>query len=229
MSTTVTLTRVIADRGPRPLTRGWFHLIAALVSLVTGTALATVAWLTLTWWQALGVSVYALGVVGLFGVSAAYHLGRWRSSRTVAWWRRADHATIAVFIAATYTPLCLLTLPPRAAAWVLGASWVGAVLGLILNLVWITHPRWLAVTVYLLLGWLIVPLAPALWSGAGPTVVWLLLVGGVLYSLGAVVYGFRWPGRRARVFGYHEHFHVATILAAAVHQIALWMVVIEAG
>ncbi|RNE49837.1 PAQR family membrane homeostasis protein TrhA [Corynebacterium alimapuense] len=221
------LTRWVLDRGQRPATRGWFHLFAALLSVVTGSVLSTVAWMSLPWWQALGVTVYAVGVVLLFGVSAAYHLGPWRSFRTVQWWRRADHATIALFIAATYTPLCLIILEPTQAAWMLSIAWGGALLGVVLNLVWIGHPRWLAVLVYLVLGWLIVPLIPQLWSGAGPAVVWLLLAGGVIYSLGALVYGFRWPGRQARLLGYHEHFHAATIVAATIHQVAVWMVVVQ--
>lgn len=226
VSDTITLTREVFNRGPRPVTRGWFHFFAALASVIGGSVLSTFVWMTLPWGQALGVTVYAVGVVVLFGVSAAYHLGHWRSARTVAWWRRADHATIAFFIAATYTPLCLIALPPTQAAWMLGVAWAGAVLGMALNLVWITHPRWLDVVVYLALGWLIVPLIPQLWATVGPAVVWLLFAGGVIYSLGALVYGFRWPGREARVFGYHEHFHTATIVAAAVHQVAVWMVVV---
>ncbi|MDO5670568.1 MAG: hemolysin III family protein [Corynebacterium sp.] len=223
---TTTITREVLDRGPRPLTRGWFHFFAALASVVSGSVLSTVAWMTLAWGNALGVSVYALGVVVLFGVSAAYHLGHWRSAATVACWRRADHATIAFFIAATYTPLCLIALPAPQALLMLSVVWAGAALGMALNLVWITHPRWLDVAVYLALGWLIVPLIPALWASQGPAVVWLLFTGGVIYSLGALVYGFRWPGRQARIFGYHEHFHTATIIAAAVHQVAVWMVVL---
>lgn len=222
----VELTRRVLDRGPRPVTRGWFHFFAAVLSIVGGSVLSTVAWMTLPWWQALGVTVYAVGVVLLFGVSAAYHLGPWRHRRTVQWWRRADHATIAVFIAATYTPLCLIILSPTQATWMLSAAWTGALIGVVLNLVWMRHPRWLGVAVYLVLGWLIVPLIPELWNSAGPAVVWLLFAGGLIYSAGALMYGFRWPGRDARVIGYHEHFHTATIVAAAVHQVAVWMVVV---
>ncbi|ATV80118.1 Hemolysin III-like protein [Corynebacterium pseudotuberculosis] len=177
---------VVVDRGQRPQTRGWFHAVASLFALVSGAILATFAWLMLAWWQALGVTIYVLGTIALFGVSASYHLGRWRSINTVNRWRRADHATIAVFIAATYTPLCLVALPPSTAAWVLIVAWTGAVLGVVLALVWVDHPRWLAVSVYLVLGWLVIPVIPNLWANAGPAIVWLLAAGGVVYS----------PGRR---------------------------------
>ena len=219
----------VADRGPRPLIRGWAHLVAALLSVVASTVLITYSWMTLSWGPALGVTVYGVGIVSLFGVSALYHRGPWTTARAVQWWRRADHATIAVFIAATYTPLCLIALSPSQAAWMLGIAWSGAVLGVVLNLVWIAHPRWLDVVVYLSLGWLVLPLIPTLWATAGPTVVWLLFAGGIVYSLGALVYGFKWPGRNARWYGYHEHFHTATIAAAAVHIVAVWMVVVSAG
>lgn len=215
----------IYDRGPRPSGRGWVHFGAAIASLIAGTVLTTMSWMLLSWWQALGVTIYALGVIALFGVSAAYHLGPWRTARTVRWWRRADHSTIAVFIAATYTPLCLITLSPLSAAIVLSIAWAGAFAAVILSMVWIEHPRWLDVVVYLGLGWLIVPMLPQLWHNAGPAVVWLLFAGGVVYSVGAIVYGVQWPGRKARYLGFHEHFHAATVVAAILHMVAMWMVV----
>ncbi|MBP3088830.1 hemolysin III family protein [Corynebacterium sp. sy017] len=219
-------TRYVWNRGPRPSGRGKVHFIGAVLSLVSGTVLSTYAWMTLPWWQAMGVCVYAVGLCALFGVSAAYHLGPWRHKKTVQWWRRADHAMIAVFIAATYTPLSLIILSRQQTIWLLGTVWVGAVLGVVLNLVWINHPRWLDVVVYLVLGWLIVPLMSQLWVNAGAAVVWLILAGGIVYSLGAVMYGFRWPGRQARHYGFHEHFHTATVVAAILHLIAMWFVVV---
>lgn len=215
----------VADRGERPLTRGWGHLFAAIASVIASTVLITFAWMSISWDQALAVTGYGVGVVGLFGVSALYHRWPWPTARAVRWCRRADHATIAVFIAATYTPLCAIVLEPVQAAWMLGIAWVGAIMGVILNLVWIDHPRWLDVVVYLTLGWLVLPLIPTLWTEAGPAVVWLLFAGGVIYSVGALAYGFKWPGRNARWYGYHEHFHTATIAAAVVHMVAVWMVV----
>ena len=223
----VPLTRHVLDRGPRSALRGWSHVSAAFLAAISGSVLSTYAWMTLPRAQALGVMIYAVGAFVLFAVSALYHRGPWRSMRTVRWWRRADHATIAVFIAGTYTPLCLIILEPVTAAWILTSAWTGALLSVVLNIVWITHPRWLAVLVYLVLGWLVVPLIPQLWAGAGPGVMWLLLIGGVIYSLGALIYGFRWPGREARIFGYHEHFHAAVIIAATCHLVAVWIVVVK--
>lgn len=221
----ITRTYVMADRGQRPAGRGWFHFGAAIAALVASTVLATFAWMRLPWGAALGVTVYAVGLIGLFGVSAAYHLVPWGKVSTVAWWRRADHSTIAVFIAATYTPLLCIAVDN--AWWLLVIAWIGAIAAVVLNLVWISHPRWLDVVVYLGLGWLVVPLIPQLWREAGPAVVWLLFAGGIIYSLGALIYGFKWPGRNAQWFGYHEHFHTATVAAAIVHLVAVWMVVVS--
>ncbi|WP_081764612.1 PAQR family membrane homeostasis protein TrhA [Corynebacterium jeddahense] len=219
----------MADRGERPVIRGWFHLGAALLSALAAAVLITFAWMTLSWFQALGVTIYGAGVSLLFGVSAMYHRWPWRTADAVQWWRRADHATISVFIAATYTPLCLIIFEPRTATVMLAVAWAGGIGGAVLNLVWINHPRWLDVVVYVGLGWIIVPLLPTLWREAGAAVVWLLFAGGVVYTLGALVYGFKWPGRTARYYGYHEHFHTATIVAAVLHLVAIWMVVVQAG
>ncbi|QGU01314.1 hemeolysin-III related [Corynebacterium kalinowskii] len=213
------------NRGSRPILRGWLHFVSAIIAVLAGTILSTVAWMTLTWQQAVAVTIYVLGIVTLFGVSASYHLGPWRSATTVQWWRRADHATIAVFIAATYTPLCAILFDAKTATTMLLIAWSGAIAGVILNLVWINHPRWLDVVVYLLIGWLIVPLVPQVWRAGGSTVVWLLFAGGIVYTLGAIVYGFKWPGRSAKIMGFHEHFHTATVIAAALHFIAVCLVV----
>ena len=222
-------TVLVADRGSRPLLRGWSHAVMAVLSLISSTVLVTYAWLSIPWWQALGVTIYGLGFISLFVVSGLYHRWPFRSAAEVQWWRRADHSVIAVFIASTYTPLSLIALDTGTSWWMLLSVWIGATLGVILNMVWINHPRWLDVVVYLTLGWLVVPLMPALWDSVGPTVVGLLFTGGVTYSLGALVYGFKWPGRSARIYGYHEHFHSAVILAAVVHLVAVWLVVVAAA
>lgn len=223
------ITQWVADRGKRPKVRGWVHVVAAILSVVSGAVLTTFAWMTLPWLYALGVTIYAAGLVVLFGVSALYHRGPWLKESTIRAWRRADHATISVFIASTYTPLCLIALSPTQAAWILGIAWLGAIAGVVLSMVWIEHPRWLDLVVYLTLGWLIVPLIPALWQSAGPAVVILLAVGGVVYSVGAVFYATSWPGRNANYYGYHEYFHTATVIAAIVHLVAVWMVVVQVG
>ncbi|GAB3087076.1 PAQR family membrane homeostasis protein TrhA [Corynebacterium aquatimens] len=221
--------RWIADRGERPGLRGWFHLGAAQAAIIASTVLITYSWMTLLWYQALGATIYGVGLVALFGVSGVYHRWPWRTAAGVEAWRRADHSMIGVFIAATYTPLCLVVLSPRSAAIMLGVAWVGAIANLVLNLVWVSRPRWLAPVIYVALGWIILPLIPRLWGTVNHAVVWLLFAGGALYTLGALLYGLKWPGRNAKLYGYHEHFHTLTIIAAVLHLIAVWFLVVEAG
>lgn len=219
----------MADRGPRPVTRGWAHLIAAFVAAISSAVLITYAWMRLTAAEAISVNVYCAGLILLFTVSGLYHRWPWKTPEAVQWWRRADHSTIAVFIAATYTPMCVIVLRPPHSVWLLVAAWAGALIAVALNMVWISHPRWLDVAVYLALGWLVVPAIPVLWTDTNPAVIWLLFFGGVAYSVGAVIYGFKWPGRNARIYGYHEHFHTLTIVAAVLHLAAVWMIVVAAS
>ncbi|MDO4761060.1 MAG: hemolysin III family protein [Corynebacterium sp.] len=208
------------DRGPRPKARGLYHLIAAYLATIAGTVLITFTWIHQDWQSGLAVTVYAVGVVALFGISAAYHRGPWLSQKAVKAWRAADHATIALFIAATYTPIAVITLRGH---WILIAIWVAAILSV--GLTFFPHPRVLDVVTYLVLGWAVVPLIPAIVDHSGQAVVWLLAAGGIVYSLGAIFYALRWPGRNARLAGYHEHFHAATVIAAVVHMVAIWMLV----
>lgn len=227
--TTIERTYTVADRGPRPATRGWAHLVSAFFAAIASSVLITFSWMTLSWPYALSVSVYCAGLILLFAVSGLYHRGWWKSPETVQWWRRADHSTIAVFIAATYTPMCAILLEPPYSTWLLVVAWAGAIFGVILNMVWISHPRWLDVVVYIVLGWLVVPVIPVLHTQTDPAVIWLLFLGGVAYTVGAVIYGLKWPGRNAEIYGYHEHFHSLTIVAAILHHIAVWMIVVGAG
>lgn len=214
------------DRGPRPLLRGVLHERSTWGFLGSGIALIVVAAVDhgaslITWMSAL----YVLCLIGSMGVSALYHLGPWRSESAVMMWRRADHAMIAVFIAGTYGPVSVMALPPERAGLLLALCWAGALFAVLLNVVWVNHPRWLGVSVYLLLGWLVIWEIPNLWTGLGPAVTILLGVGGFIYTFGALVYALKWPNPSKRFFGFHEVFHAATIIAATLHHIAIWLAV----
>jgi hemolysin III len=173
-------------------------------------------------------AIYALSVSGLFGASALYHRITWRPS-TRRWMRRLDHSMIFVLIAGTYTPFGLLVVHGTLAEVVLGIVWGGALAGVILKLVWVDAPKWLMAGVYLGLGWVGVATVPQLLSRAGIGAVALMFVGGVLYSIGAVIYALRRPDPRPSVFGYHEIFHLLVIAAAAVHYAAIAGYALPAG
>lgn len=217
---TRTITRV--DRGQRPAARGVFHMIAAVLAVIAGAVLITFTWMQHSWPAAVAVTVYSVGVVALFGTSAAYHRGPWQTQRAVDAWGNADHAMIALFIAATYTPIAVMTL---STPWLLIGIWIAAIASIGLNFV--AHPRVLDVMTFLVLGWAVVPMIPSILEVAGATVVWLLAAGGVVYSVGALFYATKWPGRNASVIGYHEYFHAATIIAAILHMIGIWILVVD--
>jgi len=206
----------------KPRLRGWLHFWSFVVSLVTGATLIVLAAATVSAEAAVATSVYGATVLGLFGVSALYHRHHWVSSRARAWMKRLDHSMIFVFIAGTYTPFAVLAMPGTTGTVVLAVVWGGAVAGVSLKLAWPHAPRWLGVPIYVALGWVAVFVLPDLVHHAGVAALVLLLVGGALYTAGAVFYATRWPDPWPHVFGYHEFFHAATVLAAVCHYIAVW-------
>ncbi len=213
------------DLACTPRARGWIHLVFAVAAVFAGVALIQGAWLASSpqaWWAA---SVYALGVVAMFGISATYHRVQWGSALAEKWMMRLDHSVIFVFIAACYTPLAVLAMPPQLGRDVLTVVWTGAAAGVALKMCWPTAPRWVGVPLYLLLGYVAIWFAGALLDGAGMTVVALLIAGGVLYNVGALLYGAQWPNPWPATFGHHEFFHAFTAAAAACHFIAIWLVV----
>lgn len=209
--------------GLRPRLRGWLHFWSFIASVATGATLVALAASTVSARAALATSVYGLTVVGLFGVSALYHRVTWKSDRVRTWMKRMDHSMIFVFIAGTYTPFALLAMNPGTGSTVLLVVWIGALLGVTLKLAWPHAPRWLGVPIYIALGWVAVFVLPELLHHAGVAALVLLLVGGVLYTVGAVFYATRWPNPWPQVFGYHEFFHAATVVAALCHYIAIWL------
>jgi hemolysin III len=207
----------------KPRLRGVIHYWSFLVSVATGATLISVAAATVSAKAALATSVYGATVLGMFGVSALYHRRWWTSLRVRAWMKRLDHSMIFLFIAGTYTPFMLLAMPPSAGYVVLAVVWTGAIAGVALKLLWPNAPRWLGTPIYIALGWVAVFVFPDLVAHAGPGALVLLLVGGFFYTLGAVFYATRWPNPWPHVFGHHEFFHAATVLAAASHYIAIWL------
>ncbi len=209
--------------GLRPRLRGWLHLWSFIASVATGATLIALAASTVSGRAALATSVYGATVLGLFGVSALYHRVTWKSDRVRTWMKRLDHSMIFVFIAGTYTPFALLAMNPGTGRIVLTVVWIGALAGVTLKLAWPHAPRWLGVPIYIALGWVAVFVLPELLQHAGVAALVLLLVGGALYTVGAVFYATRWPNPWPSVFGYHEFFHAATVVAAICHYIAIWL------
>jgi hemolysin III len=197
----------------KPRLRGVLHQWAFFVSLVAGAVLVIVA---PAGRATLATTIYAITVAGLFGVSAVYHRVNWVSAPARRWMRRLDHSMIFLLIAGTYTPFALLVLNGTIATAILVAVWGGALAGIVLNLVWIDAPKWITAIVYVALGWVAVAAFPEMFDELGVTPTMLVAAGGILYTLGAVVYAVRKPDPAPAVFGYHEIFHALVIAAAAV-------------
>jgi hemolysin III len=164
--------------------------------------------------ERLSVAAFGGCLVLTFGVSALYHRVDWRPTLKRVM-RRLDHASIYLLIAGTYTPYGLLVL---SGAWqfsILGVVWIGAALAIVQRVFWLDAPRWVPVAAGISLGWIGVIVLPQIIEASGFSGTFLVALGGVFYTLGAIVYAFQRPDLRPDVFGFHELFHVLTVLAAA--------------
>lgn len=200
--------------GDRPFWRGRLHLMAAIVAVPAGAALVLAA-------QGaegrVAAGIYAVSLVALFTVSAAYHRLA-RTETAVKWFRRADHSMIFVLIAGSYTPICLVALPPQWGIPLLVVVWVTALAGITVKMLKVTANgaaggSWL----YIVIGWAAVVALPALVHSLSPGQVALLGAGGLLYTVGAIGLWRRWPNPSPVHFGYHEVWHGMTIAAGACH------------
>lgn len=201
--------------------RGWLHLGAAPLALIAGMVLVVFA---PTLEGRISAAIFTLSAVLLFGTSAVYHRGNW-SPQTKAVLRRMDHANIFIIIAGTYTPLTLLLLEGTQRIVVLCLVWGGAILGVIFRVLWVGAPRWLYVPMYVALGWVAVGYVKPFYEAGGLAVVTLVAVGGLCYTVGAVIYGTKWPRGSERYFGFHEIFHALTIAGFVCHFIACALVI----
>jgi hemolysin III len=222
MPTTSTTRLRPVDIG-KPRMRGWLHAYAFAVAVVAGTVLVAVAATRPGSAPLVSTLIYSLTVCGLFGVSALYHRRVW-SRRGFAFMRRLDHSMIFLLIAGTYTPFSVLLLPPEKATMILAVVWGGAAAGVALKMIWPHAPRWLSSPLYVVLGWVAIAVLPDILHAGGVTTLVLLLVGGAVYTAGAVLYALRRPNPWPGVFGHHEFFHACTLVAALSHHLAIWFI-----
>ena len=202
----------------KPRLRGVSHEWAFFVSLILGAALIVAA---RTPKATLAVAIYAVSLSALLGTSALYHRVNWTRPEVRRWMRRLDHSMIFFLIAGTYTPFALLVLNGPLADAILVVVWAGAIAGAVVETIWIDHPKWVAALIYVSLGSVAAAAFPGLWNDMGGAGTLLVAGGGILYTVGAVVYATQRPNPSPRVFGYHEVFHALVILAAAAHFAAI--------
>jgi hemolysin III len=202
--------------------RGVSHQVAAFAFPVLGGVLIAVAPSAAARWAAL---VYTIGVTAMYAASAVYHRGDW-SPPVRRRLRRLDHSMILVGIAATYTPIAVVGLDTRSARILLGIVWPLAVIGIVVQLFWLHAPRWLVAGLYVVIGWTALAFIPTLWSQLGVVTFTLMALGGVVYSIGAVVYATKKPNPIPGVFGFHEVFHALVIAAGLIFYVAIARVIV---
>ena len=205
----------------KPALRGVLHHSAAFFAAGAGAVLVAMSPDLRT---AAAVAIFSLSLVTLFAVSAIYHRVQWKTERARAYMRRADHSSIFVLIAGTYTPVAFLGLGGEDGRRLLIMIWAGAAAGVCLSLFWVKAPKVLTAVLAVAMGWMIVPYFGQVRRLLGPEL-WLILAGGIAYTLGAVIYAVRRPNPWPHVFGYHEVFHALTIVGALLHFAAIVQIV----
>ncbi len=214
---------VTADK-VKPLLRGWFHLGGSLVMLGVGPLIGL---------QASGAKAELCTAVACFAVwamlttSALYHRVHW-SEVARRRMRHADHSMIFVCIAGTFTAVAGLSLPVTDAWIVLGLVFAASIAGIVMRFAWLEAPRWAVAVPYIAAGWIAVGAMPEFFHYLGVAGFTLMMAGGLLYTVGAVVYACKRPDPWPRVYGYHEVFHSCVVVAAALHLSLIAFIVLPA-
>lgn len=201
----------------RPRWRGRVHLLAFCTAVPTGLALIVAVDGGA---RTAAAAVYVVSLLLGLGVSSAYHRIDW-SPRMREVMQRLDHAAIYLLIAGTYVPLCVVALPPAWGVPLLVVVGIGASAGVVLKSFGVDRARWVGYALYPVLGWAAVAVAPALWWYLDPLEFWLVVGGGLAYTIGFPVLLVKRPDPLPTVFGYHEVWHSFTVLAAVLHFVAV--------
>jgi hemolysin III len=207
---------------PKPVLRGWLHLLWFKASLVGGTLLLARAHGAK---RITAIAIYAASVSALFGISALYHRGNW----TAAWrqrLQRLDHAMIFFMIAGTATPVFLLAVRGTSGLVYLIVLWALTLAAAAIHMAWMSAPELVVGATFVGLGWLAGLALPEVWIHAGVAPAVLMLAGGLLYTAGAISYHRRRPNRYPAVFGYHEVFHAYVCAAATCQYVAIALFII---
>lgn len=211
----------------KPLLRGWFHAVAAVAAVILTVALC---WLSYgDWPKLISMLIFGLSMVELYTVSAVYHMGRW-SSKTHRVLRAVDHSNIFVLIAGTYTPLGVNVLAGWVRPALLVVIWALALAGIALSVITIgvtrlkvEIPRWGSTALYIAMGWVSILVFPGLVAALPWPALALLVLGGILYTVGAVIYARRRPNPFPRVLGFHEIFHLFVVAGGATFAAVIWI------
>lgn len=200
---------------------GLTHLIAAILAVFATVFLILRAVDPVLPWHIVTFSIFGGGMILLYTASTLYH---WLpvSEKWIRFLRRVDHSMIFFYIAATYTPICLIPLRGPWGWSLFGVIWGLAVAGIVMKIFWLSAPRWLSTVIYVAMGWLVLVGIYPLVQALSPEALFWLAFGGVVYSLGAVIYATRWPNPIPKHFGFHEIFHLFVIGGTACHFVVMY-------
>lgn len=211
------------DSFEKPLLRGHVHQATFFFGLGACVMLIAQAPSSLSRFSA---AIYTTCLALLFGISALYHRIDW-PEKFRKWIQKLDHSAIFIFIAGTGTPISLLGLRGSSGQTLLTLFWTSAIVGILKEFFWKKAPRWSSGLFYVVMGWLAAPYVGEFYQILGASGTWLLVLGGIIYTIGAVVYALRWPNPYPKVFGFHEIFHVLVVLAGVLHFFVIYRLVIE--
>ncbi len=206
----------------KPSWRGWIHTGVLPIVIAGGIVLIVLAHGAI---PKVAASIFFASSFLLFGNSALYHRFNWKPKMKITL-KRIDHANIFLLIAGSYTPMAMLALPSSKGLVLLVAVWIGAILGISFRIFWINAPRWLYVPLYVLLSWAAM-FYVADFFAFNAVAMSLILIGGICYTIGAVVYGLKRPNPIPGHFGFHEIFHSLTVIAFICHWVAVLLVSIK--
>ncbi|MBI4759983.1 MAG: PAQR family membrane homeostasis protein TrhA [Chloroflexota bacterium] len=194
------------------------HWAGAALALAGLIALLVVGWDTPA--KVISLAIYGISLIAMFSASATYHMVRVKD-RALEIFRKIDHSAIYLLIAGTYTPFCVNAFEGFWKWGMLGIIWSLALIGIVVKVFYIRAPRWLNAGIYILMGWLAVGAAGQMLAALPGWVFGWLIAGGVIYTLGAIVYITKIFNFKPGVFGFHEMWHIFVLLAAAAHYVAV--------
>jgi hemolysin III len=205
----------------KPVLRGYLHQEAFFIALGACILLIAKSTNNLSYLSSL---IYSLGLLLLFGISAIYHRPQWQPKQR-ALLKRFDHSAIFVLIAGTFTPICLMALPEEQGNRLLFVIWGAALIGIFQSIFWVKAPKWLTALFYIAMGWMALPYLGVLKVSLGTASLYLLAAGGIVFTVGAVFYASKKPNIAPGIFGYHELFHLFTVIGAAFHFVVVYRLI----
>ncbi len=205
------------NTGMKPVLRGHFH--QAMFFIVLGAGIPLV-FRCQNWKEALSISVYVLCALTLFGVSSLYHRITWTPEKRLIW-KKLDHAGIYLMIAGSFTPIAALALSEKSGNVLLATIWMVAFVGILQSIFFVNLPKYVSAIIYLIAGYLILPYLGEIQDKLGSMNVFLIVLGGIVYSLGAISYGLKRPVLNPKYFSYHEIFHIFVNIGAIIHFVVI--------